>query len=171
MPGWGQNSLGETKRAHKYFIREATLWLIYFGSKKSAAWYKSDYRAFAELHANVDLTNKNYLFEVNMGHYNSLADYNDTKERQRLVNDKYEEGKNFDWKWDTSANRLKFDNMRIQSVRLDKYAKFSIGGLILHRMISFFDVIYLERNNSKISIEPRLSPDLNSMRINLILKL
>ena len=171
LPGWGQNSLGESKRATNYFIREAAIWLIFVGSKKSADWYESDYTAFAELHANVDMTGKEPLFAVNMGHYDSLDDYNDTKERQRLVNDKYEENKNFDWQWDNSTNRIKFDNMRIKSVTLDKYAKFSIGGLILHRMVSFFDMIYLERINSRISIEPQLSPDSNSMSINFTLKL
>ena len=171
LPGWGQHSLGESKRANDYFIREAAIWLIFVGSKKTAAWYESDYTAFAAIHANVDMAGKNYLFAVNMGHYNSLDDYNDTKERQRSVNDKYEEGKNFNWQWDNSTNRIKFDNMRIKSVRLDKYTKFSVGGLILHRMVSFFDVIYLERINSRISIEPQLYPDLNSMSINFTLKL
>ena len=171
LPGWGQHSLGESKRATNYFIREAALWLIFVGSKKGADWYESDYTAFAELHANVDMTGKDYLFAVNMGHYDSLDDYNDTKERQRLVNDKYEENKNFDWQWDNSTNRIKYDNMRIKSVTLDKYAKFSIGGLILHRMVSFFDMIYLERINSRISIEPQLYPDSNSMSINFTLKL
>ena len=170
LPGWGEHSLGESKRANEYFIREAALWLIFIGSKKTAAWYESDYIAFAELHANADMAGKNYLFVVNMGHYNSLDDYNDTKERQRLVNE-YEEGENFDWQWDNSTNRIKFDNMRIKSVTLGKYAKFSVGGLILHRMVSFFDVIYLERINSRISIEPQLYPDLNSMSINFTLKL
>ena len=163
--------MGESKTANKYFIREAALWLIFIGSKKTAAWYESDYMAFAELHANVDMAGKNYLFAVNMGHYNSLEDYNATKERQRSVNEKYEEDKNFDWKWDNSTNRIKFDNMRIKSVTLDKYAKFSVGGLILHRMVSFFDVIYIERINSRISIEPYLSPDLNLMSVNFTLKL
>ena len=171
LPGWGQHSLGESKRANDYFIREAALWLIFVGSKKSADWYESDYRAFAELHANVDMTGKNYLFAVNMGHYDSLDDYNDTKERKRLMNDKYEEGKNFDWQWDNSINRIKFDDVRIKSATLDKYAKFALGGLILHRMVSFFDVIYIERFNSKISIKHQLSPDLSSMKINFTLKL
>ncbi len=170
LPGWGEHSLGKSQRANEYFIREAALWLIFVGSKKSADWYESDYTAFAELHANVDMAGKNYLFAVNMGHYNSLDEYKDTKQRQRLENE-YEGDKNFDWQWDNSTNRIKFDNMRIKSVTLDKYAKFSIGGLILHRMVSFFDMIYLERINSRISIEPQLSPDSNSMSINFTLKL
>ena len=171
LPGWGQHSLGESKRATDYFIREAALWLIFVGSKKSADWYESDYMAFAELHANVDMAGKNYLFAVNMGHYDSLDDYNDTKERQRLVNDKYEENKNFDWQWDNSTNRIKYDSMRIKSVTLDKYAKFSVGALILHRMVSFVEIIYLERKKTRLSINPNLSPDMNSMSINFTLTL
>lgn len=171
LPGWGEYSLGKPKQAHEYFIRETALWLIFLGTKKTAAWYESDYKAFAELHANVNMTGKNYLFAVNLGHYNSLDDYNDIKERQRSVNDKYKEGDSYDWKWNNSANRIKYDKMRIKSVTLSKYAKFSVGGLILHRMVSFFNVIYLERVNSKISIEQHLSPDLNSMMFNVSLQL
>ena len=170
LPGWGEQTLGETNRANNFFIREAALWLIYIGGKKTADWYESDYTAFAELHADVDMNGKNYLFVVNLGHYNSLDIYNDTKERKRLVNDKYKEGEGFEWQWDNSENRIKFDEMRIKSASFNKYAKFSVGGLILHRLVSFFDVIYLERTNFNISFEPQFYPASNSMRIKLSLK-
>ena len=51
LPGWGEQSLGETQRANGFFIREAALWITYFGSSKAAGWYASDYNAFAELHS------------------------------------------------------------------------------------------------------------------------
>ncbi|MBC8256787.1 MAG: hypothetical protein H8E85_05700 [Candidatus Marinimicrobia bacterium] len=170
LPGWGEKTLGASERANNFFIREAALWLIYIGGKKTSVWYESDYTAFAELHADVDMTGKDYLFVVNLGHYNSLDIYNDTKERKRLVNDKYKEGEGFEWQWDNSDNRIIFDEMRIKSASFNKYAKFAVGGLILHRMVSFFDVIYLERTNFNMSVEPQLSPATNSMRINLSLK-
>jgi hypothetical protein len=167
LPGWGEHTMGESERANNFFIREAALWLIYIGGKQTADWYESDYTAFAELHADVDMTGKNYLFVVNLGHYNSLDVYNDTKERKRLVNDKYKEGEGFEWQWDNSENRIKFDEMRIKSASFNKYAKFSVGGLILHRLVSFFDVIFLELTNFNISFEPQFSPASNSIRINL----
>jgi hypothetical protein len=86
------------------------------------------------------------------------------------VNDKYKEGEGFEWQWDNSENRIKFDEIRIKSVSFNKYAKFSVGGLILHRLVSFFDVIYLERTNFNISFGPQFSQASNSMRINLSLK-
>ena len=88
LPGWGEQTLGESKRAQSFFIREAAFWLIYIGVKKTSDWYESDYTAFAELHADVDMEGKNYLFAVNLGHYDSFEEYNDTKERQRQVENK-----------------------------------------------------------------------------------
>ena len=170
LPGWGQQTLGESKRAQNYYIREAALWLIYIGSKKTANWYESDYTAFAELHSDVEMDGKNYLFSVNIGHYESFEQYNATKERKRQVEDKYGENKGLEWQWDNSVNRIKYDEMRIKSVTYDKYARFAIAGLILHRLVSFIDVIYLS-NNLQVNIEPQLNQDLHSMKLNFVLKL
>ena len=171
LPGWGQHSLGESKRAQRFFIREAAFWLIYIGVKKTSDWYESDYTAFAELHADVDMEGKNYLFAVNLGHYDSFEQYNDIKERQRQVENKYEIDKGLEWQWDNSANRIKYDEMRIKSVTYDKYARFAVGGLILHRLVSFIDVIYLERTNLQVNIEPQLNQNLSSMKLNFSLEL
>ena len=171
LPGWGEQTLGESKRAKGFFVRETALWLIYIGGKKTATWYESDYKAFAELHSDVDMEEKDYLFAVNLGHYDSFEQYNDTKERQRQVEDKYGENKGLEWQWDNSVNRIKYDEMRIKSVSYDKYARFAVGGLILHRLVSFIDVIYLERTNLQVNIEPQLEQDFRSMKLNFSLKL
>ena len=113
---------------------------------------------------------KNYLFSVNLGHYDSSEQYNDTKERQRQVEDKYREGKGLEWQWDNSVNRIKFDEMRIKSVTYDKYARFAIAGLILHRLVSFVDVIYLERTNLQVNIESQSNQDLCFMKLNVSLQ-
>ena len=61
--------------------------------------------------------------------------------------------------------------MRIKSVTYDKYARFAVGGLILHRLVSFIDVIYLERTNLQVNIYPQLEQDFSSMKLNFSLKL
>ena len=167
LPGWGEQTLGETKRAHSFFMREVALWVVYIGGKKVANWYENDYIAFAELHSDVDMGGKDYLFAVNLGHYDSFEQYNDTKERQRKVEDKYGENKGLEWQWDHSSNRIKFDEMRIKSVNYNKYARFAIAGLILHRLVSFIDVIYLERTNLQVNLEPQFNHDSNIIKLNI----
>lgn len=171
LPGWGEQSLGESKRAQGFFLRESALWLVLLGGKKAADWYDCDYRAFAELHADVSMAGKNYLFAVNLGHYDSFEEYNDLKERKRQVTEKYEEEKGFEWQWDNRANRIKFDKMRINSSIYRKYAKFAVGGLVLHRLISFFDVIYLERKNLPLDFDAKINAENQSLQLNLSLKL
>jgi len=171
LPGWGEQSLGESKRAQGFFLRETALWLVFLGGKKASDWYESDYRAFAGLHADVSMTGKNYLFAVNLGHYDSFEEYNDSKERKRLVADKYEEENGFEWQWDDKANRIKFDKMRINSGNYRKYTKFAVGGLVLHRLISLFDVIYLERKNLPLEFDAQINADSRTLQLKFSLKL
>ena len=171
LPGLGEFKMGYEKRARSFFIREAALWLICIGGKEVSNWYESDYKAYAELHADVNMEGKDYLFAVNMGHYDSFTEYNDIKERQRQIDKIYEEGQGNEWEWDNTQNRINFDSMRIKSLNYEKYARFAIGGLVLHRFISLIDVIYLERRNPKISLMPQISTHTGNLQFKLQLLL
>ena len=171
LPGLGELNMGHEKKARSFFLREAALWLVCIGGKKVSNWYESDYQAFAELHADASMDGKDYIFAVNMGHYNSLMEYNATKARQRLVNEIYTEGQDNEWQWDDTKNRIHFDKLRIKSLMYDKYASFAIGGLVLHRMISLINVIYLERRFPDISLTPRLSTNVGNLQFKLQLDL
>ena len=96
------------------------------------------------------------LITVNLGHYNSMDEYNANKSRKRQVNEIYIKNDGNYWEWDSTNNRINYDKMRIKSVTYDKYAQFAIGGLILHRIISFIDVLYLER---KVYLNSTFSPE------------
>ena len=171
LPGMGELKMGHDKRARSFFIREAAIWFVYIGGTKASSWYESDYRAFAALHAGIDMDGKDYIFTVNMGHYNSFTEYNETKARQRQVHEIYAEGQGNEWQWDNKKNRIHFDKLRIQSVAYEKYAHFAIGGLILHRLISLIDVIYLERQYPNLSLTPQLSTNAGNLQFNIQLDL
>ena len=53
IAGMGELKMGHENRARSSFIREVALWLICIGGKHASNWYESDYRAFAELHEDV----------------------------------------------------------------------------------------------------------------------
>ena len=171
LPGMGELKMGYEKRARSFFIREAVIWLVCIGGTKASNWFESDYQAFAKLHAGVDMDGKDYIFAINMGHYDSFTEYNATKARQRQVHDIYAEGKGNEWEWDNTENRKHFDKLRIQSVTYNKYARFAIGGLILHRLISLIDIIYLERRYPDISLTPQLSTNKGNLNFKLQLGL
>ncbi|SVD81871.1 uncharacterized protein METZ01_LOCUS434725 [marine metagenome] len=167
FPGWGEYELGESKRAQSFFIREAALWLLYVSNMKAFKWYESDYIAFAALHANVDIKQKSNLFAINLGHFDSLDEYNDSRERKRLPEEKYFEDE-YQWEWDSKTNRLKYDEMRVKSGIARKNIRFVFGGLILHRVISFIDVIYLERQNQSFPLKSQLYGDVNNIELRFL---
>ena len=171
LPGLGELKMGHEKKARSFFIREAAIWLVCIGGTKVSNWYGSDYRAFAALHARIDMDGKDYIFAVNMGHYNSFTEYNETKARQRQAHEMYAEGQGNEWHWDNKKNRIHFDKLRIQSVTYEKYTRFAIGGLILHRLISLIDVIYLERRYPDLSLTPQLSTNAGNIQFNIQLDL
>ena len=159
LPGWGEASISETNRAGNFFLREAILWVSVIGGKSLHSWYKQDYEAFGTLHADVDFDGKDYIFAVNMGHYDSMEEYNHDMSRQRAdYDDFYSESKGENWEWDSKANRLSFDKMRITSANSQKVANFAIAGLIVHRIISVIDVLYLERKSGKYNFSSEVVP-------------
>jgi len=171
LPGLGEFEMGHKDKARSFFIREAALWFIYLGGNRGATWYESDYNAFAELHANIDMAGKDYIFAVNMGQYDTMQEYNHAKSRQRQVDKRYAEGEGNEWEWDSAENRVEFDRLRIQSITYEKYASFAIGGLLIHRIISLIDVIYLERNFPQVHIESKMPANSGSVQLQFKLDL
>jgi len=171
LPGWGELSLAQNSRGQKLLVADIILWLTVFNGKKLSKNYESDYRAFASEHAGVDWNHTDYLFAVDIGYYDALSDYNSEKARQRsleietdpngdLIRENghsiYPENGDFDWQWDATNNRQSYKDMRISSANWDKYANFAIAGLIVNRVISVIDVMYLEKTGKSIPIQSQI---------------
>jgi len=171
FPGWGELSISQKSRGQKLMAVDIILWLTVFNGKNLSKNYESDYRAFASEHAGVDWAHTDYLFAVDIGYYKNLIKFNDEKSRQRLQvieldpygdlireygHAKYPYNGDFDWQWDRDSNRKSYKDMRIASANWDKYANFAIAGLIVNRVISLIDVMYLERTGKSTPIQSQI---------------
>ena len=171
FPGWGELSLNQNSRGQKLMAADIILWLTVFNGKNLSKNYDSDYRAFASEHADVNWSHTDYLFAVDIGYYEDLNDYNSAKARQRSLEMEtdpngdlireyghsiYPENGNFFWEWDATSNRQSYNDMRVSSANWDKYANFAIAGLIVNRVISVIDVIYLERTGKSTPIQSQI---------------
>ena len=173
LPGWGEASMEQHKRSRFFLSSDALLWIGAIGGNWVSNGYQSDYTAFALQHANIDITVGDYLYSVDVGHYDNIIEYNEVKERQRSQeielypdgslkresgHEIYPEGEGFDWHWDFSSNRQSYNSMRIKSGSFKKYSNFAIAGLIINRVISFIDVLYLERTGKKTFFSTSVLP-------------
>ena len=168
LPGWGEMNLNESQRSQKFFISEACLWLSFAGSYYGNQWYTDNYMSFGSYHAGIDLnsisSDQLSLLIVHMSQYDNMEDYNETMDRQRS-NSSYPDDSNYNWDWDSDDSRNTFNDLRIKSRSLKKINNLTISALVLNRLISFFDVIYLNGRSYKLDSYVIPTPD-NGLLLN-----
>ena len=164
VPGLGEKSLGEDSRAKIFMCSEMAILGTYFLGKSFNKYYIDNYSGFAELHAGADMENKSYSFVVNMSNYNSMIEFNEDMMRHHNeddFDDVYDVESNYYWEWDSTDNRYKFNDMRESSIIAQKFAEFSIAGLVINRIISIIDVVYLEKKKSNVDLSVFVLPEGN----------
>lgn len=158
IPGWGEYSLGHTDRAQSFWLREGAIWLAFVGSRSMENWYRSDMEGLASLHAGTNISSRSSEYAVDIGDFDSFEEYNAMMVRTRSIDRIYPENLGFEWEWDSPANREKYDDIRMKSVSAEKFAAFMIGGMVLHRVISMMDIIYLSRSESSQGLQSSFYP-------------
>ena len=145
MPGWGQHVLGDHRAARKLALVETGLWLSYAVTRGAAGWYQQDYRAFAAFHAGAAYRLKPDIYYYRLGRYDSIYEYNQVQLRQRNIAGIYPLGERYDWQWDNSFSRERYNDLRRASLLAAKGASFLVGGMIINRAVAAIHVLFLSR--------------------------
>ena len=164
MPGWGELHMNEDSRAKFFFTSEALILATHFLGSSFNKSYIDQYTGFAELHADIDMDGRDYDFIIDMSNYDSMADHDadvasyhgEDFSNYQYSNDSY------NWEWDSTENRLEFDRMRRNSLTSEMVADFALAGLIINRIVSMIDVVYLNKKNSNIDLGTYLLRDRNN---------
>ncbi len=175
IPGTGEASIGYSVRGRTFIMAEATLWLSAVGSFLISNMEENKYIAYAAEHGGVNIQSKDRLFWIDIGNYESRDDFIQEHLRFRdypAVN-RYrvdEDSDPWDWQWDTSKHRERFESMRISSDTWALTGQFLIGGIILNHVISAIDVMYLKRMDAigNVSVAPTYHPENRTFSFSLI---
>ena len=157
IPGWGEKSLGKTDRARFFLTTEISLWTICFGTYTFADHTKRKYTAYAAKHAGINTRGKSHKYWVDIGNYIDSEAHNSEHLRWRDFDELY--GEENSWKWDSPSSMEKFEDYRIKSDILFKTGSYVIGAIVLNRIISSIDVLYLLNieNIKNISFYPAIT--------------
>jgi hypothetical protein len=137
--------------------------VTYLLGKSFNGWYVDQYTAYGALYADADMGGKDYSFIVNMSNYDSMEDYNQNMmihHNANYFNDIYEDPSYY-WQWDSTKKRLKFNDMRESSIVSEKFAEFAVAGLIISRLVSVINVIYLSNKDSGVKLNAFVMPEKN----------
>lgn len=133
----GELYAGSFESGKYNFIAEGGLWLTYSGFIMHANWLQQDARTFASQHADANFDNKDDQYSVNIGNFNTTDEYNQTKLRNREYDLVYT-GDQYNWQWDSDADRAQFKDLRIRSGEIKNNAKFIIGAIVVNHLLSAF---------------------------------
>jgi len=142
LPGLGERYVGSNTKAQIFMATEVSLWLSYAGFVTYRDWRKQDYKTFAASHADVELRGKSDSYFIDLGNYQSIYDYNAAKLRQRNLPEYYTDIETYYWSWDSSANRARFEQLRISADKADNRALFAIGAILANHVVSAIDAIW-----------------------------
>lgn len=136
LPGMGELYAGTFSTGKYFLITDVGLWLGYGGFQYYGSWLRSDARTFAAQYSGADFRGKDEQYEVHIGNFNSVEEYNEAKLRNREFDLVYDASSSYAWRWENEASRLQFKNQRIRSDEVFQGAKFVIGAIVLNRIIS-----------------------------------
>ena len=167
VPGLGEAAIGNKKRAKFFLGTELSLLTTAIGTYSIRNQQLSDLVAYASIEAGIDLDARkdDMIFLVNVGNYDTLADYNDEKARQRDFDSMYDETVANSWDWTSDSSRESYDAMRVRHATYSKALGFVMAGMIVNRVVSFFDTMYLSRLEGNSNLESYLIPENDGLKL------
>ncbi|MBN1351784.1 hypothetical protein JXJ21_20395 [candidate division KSB1 bacterium] len=149
LPGAGEYYVGRKTRAKSFFISEISLWTIFAGLRIYGGWNEREYKTFAEDHALANTDGKKHRYFVDIGNFDNIYLYNDFQLRERDLEDVYPETAQYFWQWDNTANRDKFERMRIRSDDAYYRALFVGGIIFVNHLVSAIDAVWVSYKHNK----------------------
>jgi len=136
LPGLGDFYARKTEIGKYYLGADVALWLAYGGVQSYGHWVKNDARTFAVQKAGANFSDKQAQYEVDLGNFNNVDDYNQAKLRNRQFDLVYDAASTYAWKWTSEADRLIFKNERIRGDEILRNSQFVVGALVINRIVA-----------------------------------
>jgi hypothetical protein len=133
----GELYTGAFSSSGKYFLAaEGVLWLTYGTFDVYANSIRDDSRAFAQAHADADVSNKNDQYFVDLGNFMNTAAYNDKQLRDREADKLYDPAAGYAWQWDSETSRATFRERRVASDNMYNNRKFVVAAVLINHVAS-----------------------------------
>ena len=149
LPGWGEKKLNINNKSKTHLLSELILVSSVMFTDSQYSSYRNDYRVYGSDEAGVNWYGKSDLYAAHVGNYDSMELFNN----QQLLNFGptafiyYNDSYSWDWQGD-SIMRNRYDSLRNKSETYNEAKGFLIAGMLLNRIISFINVISIERKNN-----------------------
>lgn len=152
VPGWGHYYVNHDHwtRGQVHLGTEVALIASYFGFSVRAQNLEQQYQTLASLKAGVDLSAKSRAFQIAIGDFNTLREYNDFQLRSRKWNRLFEDRPENRWLWENEAARENYNDLRSDMDRVRNQLPAILGLMVVNRVISAVSAYNHAHNKANI---------------------
>lgn len=176
LPGAGHYYIDRMDVGQYFLAADGASWLGLAGVNIYSTIIKDNARTFSQDHAGVNPDGKNDEYYANVGNFESIYEYNNTKLSQGEYDKVYTDVDKFFWNWDTKDNQFRYDAQRGESERIKNTSIIFASALVVNRLASALSALLLTNqhnnllSNIKVNSEVSMSPEnrIDGLKLNLI---
>lgn len=145
LPGLGEAYVGRYGYTRVFVSLEILGWSLFAANRINVASREQDYRNFAVQHAGINRHGKDEQYWIDIGKYNNIYLFNEQRRRERDLSSLYQEDAINYWRWDSYANRLNYDEQRIETREIERQDVFIVGAIVLNHLVSAINALRLAK--------------------------
>lgn len=149
IPGMGEAYVGKYGYTRLFLSLEVLGWSLYAANRINVSSREEDYQNFAIQHAAINRQGKGDQYWIDIGKYETIFQHNEQRRRERDLEGIYEENAINYWRWDSDANRLFYDEQRIETREIERNEVFIIGAVVLNHLVSAINALRLAKAYNK----------------------
>ncbi len=167
LPGWGQQDLN---MRHSRVLMTADIALL--SSLFGMTWYadkqQNDLFNYASEYARADQLYDNEQYWRDLGDYMSWDQHRTAMLENRTPEKIYSEA--YAWSWLTLNNANTYRNLRRSRDFARNRKTMILGALAFNRMVSFIDLMYLDKLSQNVSMSYMESAGVSGLSLNITLR-
>lgn len=138
VPGWGHHYVDSNSwsRGQYHLGAEAALLISYFGLNIHSNNLQQNWQAYAVKEAGVSVKDRSRSFQLAVGEFNSLSDYNDFQTRARNWDQLIADTPENRWRWANDSRRNEYNSIRSRFESIDQQLPALVGFMVVNRLIS-----------------------------------
>lgn len=138
VPGWGHyyNDSENWTRGKVHLGADIVMIGTYFGLNARASNIEGQYHTFAQLNAGVSIADRGRTFQLALGQYDNLSDYNDFQLRSRNWDQLLPDTQENRWQWENEEERQRYSDLRENSDQARNQLPAIAGLMVVNRVVS-----------------------------------
>jgi len=138
VPGWGHyyNDSENWTRGQVHLGADLVLIGSYFGLTLRAQNLQDQYTTYAQLKSGVPINGRSRAFQLAIGQYNNLKEYNDSQLRSRNWHQVLPDVEENRWQWDSTEDRQRYQELREGSDKARNQLPAISALLVVNRVVS-----------------------------------